>query len=76
MNVYKNNIDRYSWFPFDSDSCLTGKVPPPCCGGCPMCSIDENVNESNYRCLNVKYNVLDMLDLTLELQEVNEGGTV
>lgn len=74
-NVYKNNIDWYSWSPFDSDSCLTCKVLPLCFGGCPMCSIDENVNEGNYRCLNAKYNLLDMLDLTLELQEVNEGET-
>lgn len=37
--------------------------------------IDENVNESSCRCLNGKYNVLDMLDLTLELQEGNDGRT-
>lgn len=41
-----------------------------------MCSIDENVKESNYRCIIVKYNLLYMLDLTLELQEVDEGGAV
>ena len=35
-------------------------------GDCPICNIDEKVNESSYRYLNVQCNLSDIVDLTSE----------
>lgn len=73
---HKNNLcEWYSWTGFDNGMCRECNILPLCMGGCPLHTLNDNItkNLSNYKCIEYKYNLSDILENIIIKYNADKG---